>query len=81
MGRKKLYKNLGEKQKAYRKRKKKAGYRQISVLVPENIYKEIAGNPTLLLEAYMKFHKAKKGGKKAWKRLLDMLGFQPQSKP
>jgi len=65
MGRKKLHKDSKEKQRAYRDRKKKSGYRQISVLVPENIYKDIEGNPNLLLEAYMKLHKAKKGHKKA----------------
>jgi len=65
MGRKKLYKDIKDKQRAYRERKKKAGYKQISVLVPENIYKEIEGNPNLLVEAYRKFRKAKKGGKKA----------------
>jgi len=65
VGRKKLYKDLKEKQKAYRERKKKSGYKQISVSVPGNIYNEIAGNPNLLLEAYIKLRKTKKGGKKA----------------
>ena len=60
MGRKKLYSGSKEKQKAYRERKKKAGYRQISIVVPEKIYSEIEGNPSLLVEAYVKLHKTGK---------------------
>ena len=61
MGRTRIHKDLKEKQKAYRERKKGLGYRQISVIVPESIYGEIEGNPGLLVEAYIKVRKRRRG--------------------
>ncbi len=61
MPRPRVYEDLKKKQKAYRDRKKASGYRQISVIVPESIYGEIRGNPSVLVEAYLKVHKRGRG--------------------
>lgn len=55
--RKKIYSDQKEKQKAYRKRKRKSGYRGVLVLVPEHLFLFIKGEPAKLTDAFVTLHK------------------------
>lgn len=57
MGRKKMYSDDNEKQKAYRERKKKSGYRGVLVLVPEHLFLFIQGKPDKLIDSFVSLYK------------------------
>lgn len=55
----KIYKTRREKQKAYRERKKKQGYKSICLYVPEYLFLFIKGYPERLVEAFVNQNKDK----------------------
>ncbi|MBM2839114.1 MAG: hypothetical protein HW415_1739 [Deltaproteobacteria bacterium] len=57
MGQKRIYPDVNEKQKAYRERKKKSGYRGVLVLVPEHLFPFIKGAPSRLVDSFVTLHK------------------------
>lgn len=57
MGKPKIYADIKEKQKAYRERKKKSGYRNVLVLVPEHLSLFIKGDPSKLTDSFITLHK------------------------
>lgn len=57
--RKKIYDSAKERQKAYRERKKKAGYKRIVIDVPESLYPFIKGKPATLVAAFIEYAKEK----------------------
>lgn len=57
MGKKKVYSDVNEKQKAYRERKKKSGFRNVLVLVPEHLFLFIKGEPAKLIDSFVSLHK------------------------
>lgn len=52
--RNKIYDSPNVRQKAYRKRKKDAGYRRVVIDVPEHVYAFIKGRPSELVEMFIK---------------------------
>lgn len=57
MAKEKIYNDVKAKQKAYRERKKKKGYRGVLVQVPEYIFLFIKGEPSKLVESFVALHK------------------------
>ena len=57
--RKKIYDSPKERQKAYRERKKKAGYRRVVIDVPEYLYMFIKGKPSALVTGFIEDTKQK----------------------
>lgn len=57
MGKKKIYDDVKAKQKAYRERKKKAGFRGVLVQVPEHLFLFIQGEPSKLIDSFISMHK------------------------
>lgn len=57
--RKKIYESPKERQKAYRERKKKAGYRRVVIDVPEHVYAFIKRRPADLVSMFLEFAKEK----------------------
>lgn len=51
--RKKIYESPKERQKAYRDRKKEAGYRRVVIDVPEHVYAFIKGRPSELVDMFI----------------------------
>lgn len=51
--RKKIYDSPKERQKAYRERKREAGYRRIVIDVPEHVYAFIKGRPSELVDMFI----------------------------
>lgn len=57
MGKHKIYSDVNLKQKAYRERKKKSGYRGVLVQVPEHLFLFIKGEPSKLIDSFISMHK------------------------
>lgn len=57
MGKKKIYDDVNLKQKAYRERKKKSGYRGVLVQVPEHLFPFIKGEPSKLSDSFIALNK------------------------
>lgn len=57
--RKKIYESPKERQKAYRERKKEAGYRRVVIDVPEYLYMFIKGKPSALIRGFIEDAKQK----------------------
>lgn len=53
--RKKIYESPKERQKAYRERKRDAGYRRVVVDVPEHVYAFIKGRPSELVDMFIEY--------------------------
>lgn len=50
---KKIYQNNAERQKAFRERKKREGLQTMTLMVPDNVYADIKGQPVKLINAYL----------------------------
>ncbi len=57
MGQKRIYPDVNEKQKAYRERKKKSGFKSVLVLVPEHLFPFIKGTPSRLVDSFLSLNK------------------------
>lgn len=57
MAKPKLYSDGKAKQKAYRERKKKSGFRAVLVLVPNHIFPFLKGEPSKLVDSFVTLHK------------------------